>query len=108
MIFCKHCKNYMQIQEIDMESKRSIYYSCIPCNYFQSTDEFNIFTKSYKKSNKKDWIRNPEFAVADNTLPKKSTKCPDCKKINENVYYQNPDLTITLICKNCTKLWIYS
>lgn len=108
MKFCKHCKNYMSIQEIDMDNKRNIYYSCIPCNYYQPTEEYKIFTKLYKENNKIKLIRNPEFSVHDNTLPKKSTKCPDCKKINDNVYYQNDDLTITLICNNCTKLWIYS
>lgn len=108
MNFCKHCKNYMQIKEIDLNNQRNIYYTCTPCNYIQSTQEYNIFTKHYKQNNKKDWILNPEFSVNDNTLPTKSTKCPDCKKINENVYYQNYDLTITLVCKNCKNLWIYS
>lgn len=108
MIFCKHCKNYMQIQEIDMNNLRNIYYSCKQCNYFQPTKQYNIFTKNYKNNHKQNWIRNPEFAVEDNTLPRKSTKCTSCKKINDNVYYQNNNLTITLICKNCKNLWIYS
>lgn len=108
MIFCKNCKNYMKIKEINTHNIRNISYTCHQCNYTEPTNQFIIFQKSYKQVNKKDWITNPQFSIKDSTLPRKSTKCPECKKINDNVYYQNNDLTITLVCNNCKKLWIYS
>ena len=108
MNFCQKCNNYMKIKEMDIDNKRDIYYICKSCDFSIKSSKSLIFKKSYKRNIKKDWIKNPEFAVNDNTLPRKSTKCPSCKKINENVYYQNKDLTISLICHNCKNIWIYS
>ena len=108
MLFCKKCKNYMKIIEKKINNKRSIYYTCNLCNYTEPTNNFKIFNKSYKQDKNIKIIQNPEFSIHDNTLPRKNTKCPECKKINDNVYYQNDNLTITLICSNCKNLWIYS
>lgn len=107
MKFCKKCKNYMKISEIDKDNKRDIYYTCNQCNYIESTNQYNIFKKNYKQV-KKDIIQNPEFSNFDKTLPRKNTKCPYCKYKQDNVYYQNNNLTITLVCSKCEKTWIYS
>ena len=107
MKFCKKCQNYMKISEMDINNVRNIYYCCNQCNYSETTDQFNIFEKKYKHD-KKNIIQNPEFSVYDKTLPKKNTKCPKCKTKRENVYYQNNNLTITLVCSNCKNTWIYS
>lgn len=107
MKFCKNCKNYMKISEIDIKNTRNIYYVCNQCDYIEDTNNFLIFQKKYKQI-KKNIIKNPEYFITDRTLPKKKTKCPKCKHKNHNVYYQNNDLTITLICKECKHIWIYS
>ena len=99
----------MVITEMDYKNQRNIFHICKQCDYIQPTNNYNIFQKNYKHDeNKKGMIVNPEYSIYDNTLPRKNTVCPCCKKRNENVYYQNNDLTITLICCNCTKQWIYS
>ena len=97
----------MKISEIDIEGNRNIYYICNKCEFIQETDKFIIFEKKYKQTKKK-FIKNASYLINDKTLPKKNTKCPHCKHKNDNVYYQNDDLTITLICNSCKKLWIYS
>ena len=107
MKFCKNCKNYMKISEIEQHNNRNIYYVCNQCNYIEDTNNFIIFQKKYKQVKKK-FIQNPEYFVIDKTLPTKNTLCPQCKHKNDNVYYQNEDLTITLVCKDCNKVWIYS
>ena len=108
MLFCVKCQNHMIITEMEVESQRNIYHICPQCNYIQQTTNFNIFQKNYKQDNNKNRIKNPEFSIHDNTLPRKNTVCTSCKKRNENVFYQNNDLTITLICSNCSHQWIYS
>lgn len=98
----------MKISEIDIDNKRNIYYTCQQCNYTQPTQQFNTFKKYYRQNNNQNWAKHPEFSVYDKTLPKKHTKCPSCKKVNDNVYYQNSNLTITLVCQLCKNSWIYS
>ena len=93
---------------MDIDNQRNIYHICYNCNYTEPTPRFKIFNKLYKKDTNKKWIRHPEFAVYDKTLPKKHTKCPSCKKINDNVFYKNENLTISLICDNCKNFWVYS
>lgn len=108
MKFCNNCKNHMTITEQKINKVRNIYYICKQCNSTQPTQNYNIFKKIYKKENNKNWVRNPEFSVIDLTLPKKHVKCTSCKKFNDNVYYQNNNLTITIVCSNCKHVWIYS
>lgn len=107
MKFCKKCRNYMKISEVDLNDKRNIYYTCNQCDYTETTNEYCVFEKQYKQT-KKDDVRNPEFSVFDKTLPRKNTKCPKCKHKNDNVYYQNHNLTITLVCLMCKNTWVYS
>ena len=46
---------------MNIDNKRNIYYICTPCNYSQSTDEYNIFTKFYKQN---DLLTPEEIRVA--------------------------------------------
>jgi DNA-directed RNA polymerase subunit M/transcription elongation factor TFIIS len=108
MIFCDKCKNNMNICEINIDGVRNIYYNCNNCEFIKPTQQFKIYNKLYNNNINKDWVIDPVFSINDKTLPRKHTKCPSCKKINDNVYYQNKDLTIKLICNNCQHMWIYS
>ena len=108
MKFCKNCKSYMAIYEKDFNNQRTIVYNCNKCNYTELPDSFCVFKKEYKQSITNDLIKNPKLIVTDNTLPRKNTKCWECKKINDNVYFQNNDLTITLVCNNCKHMWTYT
>ena len=98
----------MKISEIDYQNVRNIYYICDTCNHIEPTTKYNVFEKEYKQKRNLHQITNPQYSINDNTLPRKNTKCPKCKKINDNVYYQNENLTITLLCNNCSNQWIYS
>ena len=108
MIFCDNCKNNMKICEMDIDGVRNIYYNCQSCNFIKPTQQFNIFQKYYNNDNNNNWKIKSLYSINDPTLPRKHTKCPSCKKINDNVYYQNNDLTIKLVCTNCENTWIYS
>lgn len=107
MFFCSNCNNYMKIIEKDIDNIRNIYYICQNCDIKENVNDYMIFNKSYQnKINDDKWDINKKYSLYDKTLPRKYSKCPECKKYNENIYYQNKNLRIKIICNNCMFSWI--
>jgi hypothetical protein len=81
------------------------------CDLYEECHNFTIMVKKYNNFNNLSRTNDNyinKYKTNDNTLPKKKSKCPHCKKINENVYevnYHNNCYNINNICSNCFLNW---
>ena len=105
MEFCKNCKNYLFLKECKVNGDRKLIYYCKQCDFSKDCIDNKISFKIYKKTDnlENDSYLN-KFKVTDLTLPRKTTKCPKCKKTNNNVYevkYFNNSYNLNIICKHC-------
>ena len=107
MEFCENCKNYLFLKEQKINDKRTLYYYCKCCEFQKECDNNKISFKRYKFEEQKTDENNHmnKYKTNDMTLPRKSTKCPKCKKTNNNVYevkYLNNCYNLNMICSNST------
>lgn len=112
MEFCNNCKNYLFLKEEKVNTQRKLYYYCKNCDFKKECLNNKILFKRYKFDEEKieDNSYINKYKVSDITLHKKNTKCPKCKKINNNVYevkYLNNSYNLNFVCSNCYHSWIY-
>ena len=69
-----------------------------------------VMHKVYKQKEKKDDAKYlNKYKNQDQSLPRRRSKCPHCKKININVYeikYINNSYNMNFICGKCNENWI--
>ena len=112
MEFCESCKNYLFLKEEKVDNKRQLFYYCRGCDFKKQCVNNKISFKRYNfDSNKNDDTSYMnKYKVNDLTLPKKTCKCPKCKKTNNNVYevkYINNCYNLNVICSYCFHNWVF-
>ena len=103
MQFCKNCNNYLYITE-DRELKK-LYNYCKKCDYKKETNNTCIYKIRYDKNIEIEPYINHKYINDDPTYPTKNIECPECKKKNNNAFYQCNDLSIIFVCKKCKHKW---
>lgn len=104
--FCDNCDNYLKLVEND----NNLYYSCTKCtdSPLILIENVCIFSKKYKNTDFRsieiDNLVKNKYLLEDPCLPRNKSKCPKCKKINQNSYfvkYIDMKFNIINICSNC-------
>ena len=112
MNFCKSCDNKLY----PLEDEDKLYLSCEDCG-FKEIYQGSIIEKKNFKSKSRNIVRNIQFLIYDDSLPRTSQKqCPNktCKsnmkdQKSEAVFLQDPiSLKLTYICTSCNVEWKYS
>lgn len=109
MNFCSHCSKRLIIREEINDNKRDVFYFCpnTDCKYKIKCSNYRITHKVYHHQlNNKTHLN--KYKVKDITLPKKKTKCPNCKEKNFNRYepkFFHNTFFINNICSVCFYNW---
>jgi len=105
MEFCENCKNYLYLKETKDNGIRKLFHICRKCDFKKECLNKKVSFKTYRmiNTNTNDTYLN-KYKANDVTLPTKTCKCPNCKKINANAYetkYINNSFQMNVICKEC-------
>jgi len=112
MNFCKACENKLY----PLEDEDKLYLSCQDCG-FKDLYTGNVIEKKNFKNKSKNIMKNIQFLIYDDSLPRTNQKqCPNkncnsnIKEIkSESVFLQDPiSLKLTYICTSCNVEWKYS
>tara|TARA_Y200000002_G_C22554557_1_gene609720 strand:- start:524 stop:862 length:339 start_codon:yes stop_codon:yes gene_type:complete len=112
MNFCKTCDNKLY----PYEEEDRLYLSCQDCGFKEIYEGSVIEKKSFKNKSAK-LIKNIQFLIYDNGLPRTIQKqCPNKNCItnknnikSESVFMQDSiSLKLTYICTSCNVEWKYS